>query len=118
MRSLDASTSPRPRRTRRGILRAGAAAAAAAAVLGAVGSPASATTTLGRLDFTGSGADDLAVVRNVGGGAGGTVQWYARSLSSPTLATTQWGVSTDFFLPGDYVGDGRADFAIWRPSTG
>ena len=30
----------------------------------------------------------------------------------------QFGASTDKAVQGDYTGDGKADVAIWRPSTG
>ena len=29
-----------------------------------------------------------------------------------------FGVSTDKQVPGDFTGDGKADVAFWRPSTG
>jgi hypothetical protein len=29
-----------------------------------------------------------------------------------------FGVATDKTVPGDYTGDGKADVAFWRPSTG
>jgi hypothetical protein len=38
----------------------------------------------------------------------------APSDGSPTTPTN-WGVSTDFFVPADYDGDGKDDFAVWRP---
>ena len=30
---------------------------------------------------------------------------------------SQWGLSHDVPVPGDYDGDGRADLAVFRPST-
>jgi hypothetical protein len=34
------------------------------------------------------------------------------------LLALQFGASTDKAVQGDYTGDGKADIAIWRPSTG
>jgi hypothetical protein len=32
--------------------------------------------------------------------------------------TVQWGIPNDIPVIGDYDGDGRADYAVWRPSNG
>ena len=38
--------------------------------------------------------------------------------SNGATITGQWGNVTDVPMPGDYDGDGKADFAIWRPLNG
>jgi uncharacterized delta-60 repeat protein len=72
-------------------------------------------------DYDGDGYTDLAVYRpsngtwnvkpssrNLEGGVGNPVY----QISFP------FGASSDRPVPGDYDGDGRADFAVFRPSTG
>lgn len=56
---------------------------------------------------------DLAVWR-----PGSQGKWYV--LGGPGSAQTyhEWGGTGDIPVPGDYDGDGKTDFAIWRPSNG
>jgi len=67
------------------------------------------------LDYSGDGATDYNVVRNTGGGPGGALTWF--NLGHLGFSGVQWGLSTDFFLSGDYDGDNRADIVIWRAGT-
>ena len=68
-------------------------------------------------DYDGDGRTDLAVVR----GVGGNINWYVRPSSTGVVSggpTAIFGASaTDLPTQGDYDGDGRTDFAIWRPSA-
>jgi len=38
--------------------------------------------------------------------------------TSGAVVTTQWGLSGDVPLTGDWDGDGKQDLAVWRPSNG
>jgi len=77
-----------------------------------------------RGDFDADGKKDFAVVRNAQT-AGAQMTWYVRYSSAPaTVFAVNWGLglgaqpnSGDYLVPGDYNGDGKTDFAIWRPSV-
>jgi hypothetical protein len=46
--------------------------------------------------------------------------WYV-NLSSTNFTTSlaqNWGLATDIPVTGDYDGDGKTDFALYRPSSG
>ncbi len=68
-------------------------------------------------DYDGDGKTDLATIR----GSGGQINWYVRPSSTGIISggpTAVFGASaTDFPTQGDYDGDGKTDFAVWRPSA-
>ncbi len=66
-------------------------------------------------DYTGDGIDDLAVYRD-GATPGEQSFWFYRSIgSTPGVFTTiAWGRHGDKPAPGDYDGQGRADFVVRR----
>ena len=68
------------------------------------------------LDYNDDGKTDYVVVRNTGGGAGGQVTWFINLNGGGTQAF-RWGISTDFFISGDFDGDGKDDVAVWRPAA-
>ena len=62
------------------------------------------------------------LVRNTGGGAGGAMTWYvkdnlASGSSAGAITTFEHGIASDFFLTGDWDGDGIGDAAVWRPGA-
>jgi subtilisin-like proprotein convertase family protein len=69
------------------------------------------------LDYDGDGKTDPTVVRNTGGGSGGQITWFVDSSSAAPDQFVPWGISTDFFVAGDYDGDDKSDIAIWRPAA-
>lgn len=70
------------------------------------------------LDYDGDGSTDYTVVRNTGGGSGGAVTWFIDpSQGAAPNVITPWGISTDFFVAGDYDGDNKTDIAIYRPAA-
>lgn len=67
-------------------------------------------------DYDGDFRTDLAVV-NVLNNSERTFYWRYRSSSTGQISEARWGKATgawDWVVPGDYDGDGRYDFAVWR----
>ncbi len=44
--------------------------------------------------------------------------WWVLGGQGSQQTTVQWGLSTDKAAPGDYDGDGKTDFCVFRPSEG
>jgi hypothetical protein len=67
-------------------------------------------------DFDGDGLSDLTIYRVVGG----VSYWYQRFSRTgfATNGATQWGLGGDIKVPGDFDGDHKTDFAVFRPSNG
>lgn len=64
-------------------------------------------------DYTGDGVDDPACFLL---GTGREITWHVGNTSGQQINQIQWGdFDTDYIVPaGDYDGDGKADYAIWR----
>jgi hypothetical protein len=63
-------------------------------------------------DFDGDGKTDIGVFHP------GPAEWWINHSSTGLTTATQFGASTDRFVPGDFTGDGKTDLAVFRPSTG
>jgi subtilisin-like proprotein convertase family protein len=68
-------------------------------------------------DFTGDGRADLVVLRQNANGAD-TYIW-GDSVTGQQISSFTWGeFNTDFYVIGDFLGDTRIDFAVWRGAGG
>ena len=64
-------------------------------------------------DYNGDGRDDVAVYR-----PGTQGVWYYRTVANGPVTFVPWGTTGDFVAPGDYNGDGIADFGVRRNNGG
>ena len=64
-------------------------------------------------DYNGDNKADLAVYR---AGATSVAQstWYYRTIANGPVTFVPWGLGSDFPAPGDYDGNGSADFCVQR----
>jgi subtilisin-like proprotein convertase family protein len=69
------------------------------------------------VDFNGDGKTDYVVARNTGGGSGGQETWFVQNNATGGMSSQAWGISTDQFIPSDYDGDGKDDYAVWRSAA-
>lgn len=69
------------------------------------------------VDINGDGKTDFVTVRNTGGGTNGQITWYKSFQDGQPTTTTDWGIASDQFIPADFDGDGRDDYAVFRPGT-
>ena len=67
-------------------------------------------------DYDGDGKTDIAVAR----GVSGVWNWFVRPSSTGTVSAAPAAIfgltASDFLAQGDYDGDGKTDFGIWRAS--
>lgn len=68
-------------------------------------------------DYNGDNKDDLAVYRS-GANTGDQSYWFYRTEPEGPITYVPWGSGGDFPAPGDYDGDGFADFVVQRAEGG
>ena len=75
------------------------------------------------VDFDGDGKTDFSIIRDPssGGDPGAQAQWWTQQSTNPPgpALIQNWGTVSDQFVVGDYDGDHKSDYAIWRgPQNG
>lgn len=87
----------------------------------AAASAAAGTCKKAFFDYTGDGRSDFVTVRNTGGGPNGQMTWTileSTGTGTGALFILPHGLASDFFIDGDYDGDGIGDLTVWRASEG
>jgi hypothetical protein len=72
-------------------------------------------------DFDGDGKSDFVVWRQDAYAPGFPLWYVLTSISQYAPAShieVQWGLRGDAPVPADYDGDGKTDYAVWRPNEG
>ena len=69
------------------------------------------------VDINGDGKTDFVILRNTGGGINGQVTWLTSFQDGFPTLPTEWGIASDQFVPADFDGDNRDDFAVFRPGN-
>ena len=67
------------------------------------------------LDYDGDRRTDFSILRGDDSGNG---TFFVRRSSDNGFSVVPFGFSSDIQTPGDYNGDGRTDYAVWRESNG
>ena len=66
------------------------------------------------------GCTPLVRADNLAKALGMRALWVKDDSANPTQLTIskKWGSASDILVPGNYVGDGKTDFAFWRSGNG
>jgi hypothetical protein len=73
--------------------------------------PGGERAVIGVASFLWQGVDGMVSSENL-------LAWYRENTPLTTDIVQQWGAPGDIPVPGDFDGDGKNDFVVWRPSSG